>query len=237
MNFQLIFETDIIANFIQYLLYFRTTYSGIRCKYCFKGLLYVACFLVPSLHLIHFSSINVCFLPPQNALETLHSKQSHLSLIEDKAHQIAIEGSTVHKQFLQEQIGAICDKLAKLTTEAETNIETLEKTIADRRDFENDLTETSGWLKDVEVKVVQSHDHLGIDADSVDAGDERLAELRGEVEGRVGRMTERVREQTAGYGENGEVMGLELQDKVTEFNQCRHSVQVRPFMTDVAYTR
>ena len=73
---------------------------------------------------------------------------------------------------------------------------------------------------------MQSHDHLGIDADSVNAGDERLAELRDEVEERVGRMTETVREQTAGYGENGEVMGLELQDKVTEFNQCRHSVQV-----------
>ena len=163
---------------------------------------------------------------PQNALETLHSKQANLSLIEDKAHQIGIEGSTAHRQFLQEQIGTIRDKLAKLTTEAETNIERLEKNIVDRRDFESDLAETSAWLKDMEVKVVQSHDHLGIDPDSVDAGDERLKELRGEVDGRVARMMERVEEQTARYGENDEVMGLELQDKVTEFNQCRDSVQV-----------
>ena len=73
---------------------------------------------------------------------------------------------------------------------------------------------------------MQSHDHLGIDTDSVDAGDERLKELRGEVDERVARMMERVEEQTARYGENDEVMGLELQDKVTEFKQCRDSVQV-----------
>jgi len=166
-------------------------------------------------------------LPSQNALETLQSKEAYLSVIEDKAQQIAVEGSTADKQALQEQVAAIHEKTAELKAEAEKNIGELKKVIAERRDFEKDLEQTNAWLKDMEVKVARSHDHLDIDVESVETSERRLRAMREEVEGRVEAMRKRVEEQTARYEDNDEVMHLEMQDKVAEFKLLSDAVKVR----------
>ena len=163
----------------------------------------------------------------QNALETLQSKEAYLSIIEDKAQQIGIEGSTTDKQVLQDQVRAIREKTTELKTEAENNIKKLMKIIAERHNFEKDLEETNAWLKDMEVKVTQSHDQLDIDVESVEASEGKLRELEGEVYGRMEGMQGRIEEQTARYADNDEVMHLELQDKVSDFKTLKDAVKVR----------
>lgn len=162
----------------------------------------------------------------KNITETLQAKESSLAGIEDKGQQISIEGNVNDVKAIQEQLRIIKEKFNSLRDGAAKSGSDLNRVIAERQDFDGDVTKTLQLLKDKEQEI-KSHDLLSMDVGSVESELNKISTVRREVENQLQDILERIEEQKARYNELDEAVPLELKDKMDEIEELKDPLMNR----------
>ena len=156
----------------------------------------------------------------KNITETLQAKESSLAGIEDKGQQISIEGTVNDVKAIQEQVQALKKKFNALRDAAANRSGDFNRVIAERQDFEGDVSKALKFVKEKEEEL-KSHDRLSMDVDSVEAEFNKISSVRQEVETQLQVIMERIDQQKVHYDQLDEAIPLELQDKMDELEELK----------------